>query len=75
MVPELTSKRDERIAVLVNSCIRNLDRIGVSKRGEPSVARPPEEGRHAVSKFQRTVGVKIAIKERQRSNNATRFKR
>ena len=28
-VPELTSKRDEGVKVLVNSCIRELDRIGV----------------------------------------------
>ncbi len=39
-VPKLTSERDEGMKVLVNSCIRGLDRIGVSKREKLSLARP-----------------------------------
>ena len=61
--------------VLVDPCIRYLDRICVSRGGEPSEALPREWVRDAVSKLQRIVSVKIAIKERQRSNNAARFKR
>ncbi len=60
---------------LVDSCIRSLDRIGVSGRRESSVAWPRKKGRHAVSKFQRAVSMKIAIKDSQRSNSAVRFKR
>ncbi len=59
--------------ILVDSCIRGLDRIGVSKSGKSSSARLLERGRHAVSKFRRAVSMKIAIKDRQRSNGAARF--
>ncbi len=59
--------------ILVYSCIRGLDRIWVSKSGKSSSARPQEAGRHAVSKFQRVVSMKITIKDRQRSNSAARF--
>ncbi len=64
-----TSERDEGMKILVDSCIRGLDRIGVSKRRKSSLARPGEEGRHAVSKFRRAVSMKIAVKDRQRSNS------
>ncbi len=47
-VPELTSERDEGRKRLVDSCIKGLDRIGVSKRGKSSLARP-EEGEEACS--------------------------
>ncbi len=60
--------------ILVDSCIRGLDRIRVSKSGKLSSARPQEGGRHAVSKLRRAVSMKIAIKDRQRSNSAARFK-
>ncbi len=43
-VPELTSENDEGMKILVDSCIRGLDRIGVSKRGKSSLARPGEVG-------------------------------
>ncbi len=43
-VPEVTSERDEGMMILVDSCIRGLDRIRVSKRGKSSFARPREGG-------------------------------
>ena len=33
-MPEFTRERDERLRILVNSCIREVDRIGVRGRGE-----------------------------------------
>ena len=61
--------------VLVNSCIRGLDSIGVRKSRKSCAARPREGGRHAVSKFRRAVSMKIAIKYRKRCNIAAEFKR
>ncbi len=74
-VPEQTSERGERTEAVVDFCIRSLDRIGVSKRGKPNATRLWEEGRHAVSKFQTAVSIKIAIKDRQRNNSVARLKR
>ncbi len=59
--------------ILVDSCINGLDRIRVSKSGNLSSAGPQEGGRHAVSKFRRAVRMKIAIKDKQRSNSAARL--
>ena len=61
--------------MLVNSCISEVDRIGVRESRESRVARPREGGRHAVSKFRRAVTMKIAVKDRQRCNITTVFKR
>ena len=33
-VPEFTREREERLRILVNSCIREVDRIGVRGRGK-----------------------------------------
>ena len=44
---------------------------------ESSAAGPRERGRHAVSKFRRTLTMKIAVEKRERSNIAAvneRFK-
>ena len=38
-------------------------------------AGPPEEGRHAVSKFRRAVRVKISIKDSKRTNIALKRNR
>ena len=72
-VPEFTSGRKERMEILINSCIRELDRVRVRGRRKPSAARPWERGRHAVSKFRRAVSVKIAVEYRQRSNIAAEW--
>ena len=37
--PEFTSERDERMRILVNSCIRNLDRIGMIVSRKSCAAR------------------------------------
>ncbi len=70
----MTSESNEGMKILVDSCMRGLDRIGVSKSGKSSSAIPQEGGRLAVSKFRRAVNMKIAIKDRQRSNSAAGFK-
>ena len=59
-VSEFTSVRDERVKILVNSCIRKMDRIGVRR----NAARPREEDRHAVSKFRKAISMKIAVEDR-----------
>ena len=61
--------------MLVNSCIRGLDSIGMSMSRKSSAAGPREGGRHAVSKFRRAVSVEISIKDRKRGNIAAEFKR
>lgn len=55
----MNSKRDEKIKILVNSCITGLGRILVNKRGKSSAAFLREEGRHAISKFWRAVSMEI----------------
>ena len=57
-------ERDERVNILVNSCIRKMNRIGMIKSRKCCAARPQEGGRHAVSKFRRAVSMKIAVEDR-----------
>ena len=54
--------------ILVYSCIREVDRIGVRERRKSCAARPRKEGRHAVSKIRRAVSMKIAV-EYSKSRN------
>ena len=49
--------------ILVNSCIRKINVIWM-KSIKPCTARPREGDRHAVSKFRRTVSMKIAVEKR-----------
>ena len=49
--------------ILVYSCIREVDRIGVRERRQSCAARPPEEGRHAVSKIRRAVSMKVTVED------------
>ena len=49
--------------VLVNSCIRKMDKIGMKRRRKSCVTRPREKVRHAVSKFRRAVIIKIEVKD------------
>ena len=74
-VPEFTRERDERLRILVNSCISEVNRIGVRGRGKSCVARPREQGRHAVSEIRRAVSMKIAVKESKRGNIAAMRKK
>ena len=54
--------------ILVNSCIRDLDRIGVRERGKSSAARPKKGGKHAVSKIRKAVSMKITVEYSKRAN-------
>ena len=62
--------------ILVYSCIREVDRIGVRGRRKSCAARPREKGRrHAVSKIRRAVSMKIAVEDSKRGNIAAERKR
>ena len=52
---------------LVYFCIREVDRI-VRERRQCCLARPREEGRHAVSKIRRAVSMKITVEDTKRGN-------
>ena len=54
----------ERMKILVNSCIRKMDRIGMRRSRKPCAARPQEGGKHVVSKFRKAVSMKIAVEKR-----------
>ena len=54
--------------VLINSSIRESNRILVRGRRKSCAARPQEEGRHVVSKINRAVSMKIVIKDSKRCN-------
>ena len=58
----------ERSRTLVNSCIREVDRIGVRGGGKSCAARSQEQRRHAV-------GMKIAVKDSKSGNTAAMRKR
>ncbi len=68
-VPEFTSGKEDRVTVLVHSCKRDLDSIGVSLCRKTSMTRTREEGRHAGSKFRRAVSLKIAIKNEREATS------
>ena len=59
----------------MNSCIREVDRIGMRGRGKSCAVRLREQGRHAVSKIRRAVSMKIVIKESTGGNIAAIRKR
>ena len=73
-VLEFTRERDKRLRILVNSCIREVDRIGVRGRSKSCAARPREQGRHAVSEIRRAVSMEVVI-ESKRGNIAAMRKR
>ena len=56
--------------VLVTSCVRELDKLGVRERRVSCKARQ-EEGRHAVSNIYRAVTMKIVIEHIKRCNIST----
>ena len=62
-VPEFTSVKDERVKILVNFCIRKVDKIRMRSR-KSCAARPREGWRHAVSKFRRAVSMKIEVENK-----------
>ena len=63
-VPEFTGVREERVKILVNVCIRKMDRIRMRRSRKFCAAKPREVWRDAVSKFRRAVGMKIAVEKR-----------
>ena len=52
--------------ILVNSCIRKMDRIEIRRSRKSCAARPQERARHVVSKFRRAVSMNIAVEDRYR---------
>ena len=52
-----------------------MDRIGVRGRSKSCVARPREQGRHAVSKIRGAVNMKIVAKDNKRGNITAMRKR
>ena len=56
--------RDERVKILVNFCIRKVNRIPVRRSRKSGAARPREWWKHAVRKFRRAVSMKITVKRR-----------
>lgn len=60
--------------MLVISCIKNLERIRMSKRGKSSEAGPKEGWRYAVGKFRKAVGMKISIKGRKKYKISAEYK-
>ena len=58
---EFTSERDERMKMLVNSCISEVDRIGMRESRKSCAARPREWGRHAVSSFIIVIIIVVAV--------------
>ncbi len=61
--------------ILVNSCIRKVDRIGMRVSVKSCAERPWEWGRHAVSKFRRAVTMKITVENSNSSNIAAVIER
>ena len=49
------------MGLLVNSCIREVDRIRMRKRGKSCAARQRKERRHAVNKIRRAVSMKTVV--------------
>ena len=74
-VPEFTREREERLRILVNYCIREVDRMAVRGRGKSCAARSREQGRHEFSKITRAVSMKTEVKKSKRGNIAAIRKR
>ena len=63
-IPVFSGVRNERVKILVNSCIKYMDSIRMRRSRKSCAARPREGGRHAVCKFRRAVRMKIAVEDR-----------
>ena len=50
--------------IMVNSCIRKMDRIVMRRSRKSCAARPQEGWMYAVGKFRRAVSMKIAVEKR-----------
>ncbi len=58
--------KNERMKMLVSTCVRDLDSKGMGLSRKSRVVSPRERERHAVSKFRRVVSMKILVKYRKR---------
>lgn len=54
--------------VLVNSCIRKVNKMRVRERRKPCVMRPQEKVRYAVGKISRADSMKTAVEDNKRCN-------
>ena len=61
--------------ILVNSCIKEVDRIGMRVSRKLCAVRARERVRHAISKFKRAVNMKIIVEDSKRYNIAAVCKR
>ena len=61
--------------VLVNSCIRELERVRVRGRRRKPCAGRPQEGRDAVSKIRKADSMEIVIKDSKRCSNSPAVRR
>ena len=50
--------------ILVNACIRKMDRIEMRRGRTFCVAMPRDGRRHVVSKFKRAVSMNIAVEDK-----------
>ena len=61
--------------LLVNSCFSEVDKIMMRVCRKSCAARSREGGRHAVSKFKRTVSMKITVEDSKRCNTVAECER
>lgn len=65
---EVTSCLHVRLKVPINSCITELDRIGVRECRLTRVACSPQGRKHTLSEFRRAMTSVIAIEKREGCN-------
>ena len=70
-VPECTRKRGERLRMLVNSWIAEVDTTGVRKQ-KSCASRQREEGRQTVSNIKRTDSMELLVKDSRKGDIARR---
>ena len=61
-------KRNEWLRILVNSCIKEMNKIGMTKKKKSCASMLQKEERYAISKIKRTVGMKIMVEDSRRCN-------
>ena len=58
--------------ILINSCIRAVDRIGVRERRKPCAVRLQEDGSHTVSQIIAIFVMIIVVEESNRCNSSNK---
>ena len=56
------------MGVLVDSCVDELDRVGVRERNKSCTLRAKEEGKYTASNIKREVTMKISIEDCKKYN-------